>query len=267
MIAEDRLKAGDLDGALSALQDQVRKNPADSKLRVFLFQLLAVTGDWNRAITQLKVSAEMDETATPMAQTYREGIICEVYRAKVFAGEKVPMIFGEPGDWVAPLLEALKLQAQGEHQAAADLRGKAFEDAPTMSGTLNGQPFEWIADADMRLGPMLEMVVDGRYYWAPFTAIRSIIAEDPADLRDAVWTPVTVKVAAGGEKVALIPTRYAGTAENGTPAQKLARETVWRDVGAETFVGTGQRLLATDQSDTALMDLRELTMTHPDADG
>ena len=85
--AHDHLKSGDLPDALAALQDAVRKDPSDQKLRVFLFQLLCVTGDWNRAVAQLKLSAEMDSAAIPMAQAYREAIICEVYREKVFAGE------------------------------------------------------------------------------------------------------------------------------------------------------------------------------------
>lgn len=258
MDPEAKLTAGDLDGALAALQDRVRKNPADAKLRIFLFQLLCVLGDWKRAITQLKVSAELDASATSMAQAYREAIISEVFREKVFAGEKTPVIFGEPPDWIAPLLEALRVQAEGNAEAAAALREKAFDAAPAVAGELNGEPFEWIADADMRIGPVLEAVINGRYYWVPFQAIRSLVIEEPADLRDVVWTPATLTVAAGGEMVALIPTRYPGTAANGTPAQKLARETVWRDEGAETFIGHGQRLLTTDLGDTALMDVRTL---------
>lgn len=260
MDAEEKLKSGDLEATLQALQNRVRNNPADAKLRIFLFQLLCVIGDWNRAITQLKVSAEMDPLAIPMAQAYREAIICEVYRGKVFAGEKTPVIFGEPPTWIAPLLEALRVQASGNPEAAAKLREQAFSDAPASGGTLNGAPFDWVADADMRLGPVLEVIIDGRYYWMPFESLRSIVIEEPEDLRDSVWVPASITVAAGGEKVALIPTRYVDTAENGTPAQKLSRETVWRDEGAETFIGHGQRVFATDQGDTALMDVRTLTI-------
>ncbi|WP_375175985.1 type VI secretion system accessory protein TagJ [Pseudooceanicola sp.] len=266
MQAEDLLKAGDLDGALEALQAAVRKDASNPNLRIFLFQLLAVRGDWTRAIAQLKVSAELDPSATPMAQTYREGIICEVYREKVFSGEKEPLIFGEPQEWVALMIDALKLQAAGQPEKAADTRARAFDSAPAVSGTLDGERFDWIADADMRLGPMLECVINGKYYWMPFSALQTVTMEDPADLRDAVWTPATLKVAAGGEIVALIPTRYAGTVENGTDAQKLARETDWRDLGAETFAGIGQRLLATDAGDKALMDVRSLVMDTGDAD-
>jgi protein involved in temperature-dependent protein secretion len=46
MIAEQYLKAGNLSEALAQLQ-------ADIKLRTFLFQLLSVLGQWERALTQL----------------------------------------------------------------------------------------------------------------------------------------------------------------------------------------------------------------------
>lgn len=260
MTPEEHLKSGDLAATLAALQDKVRADPADPRLRIFLFQLLCVTGDWKRAINQLKLSAEMDEAATMMARTYREAIICEVYREKVFAGDKEPMIFGEPQEWLALLIEAQKLLAKGKAAEAADLRGRAFDAAPACSGTADGQRFEWIADADMRLGPVLEVIVNGRYFWLPFAQIGKLEMEAPADLRDAVWTAASLTLTNGGEVPALIPTRYAGTPARGDDATKLARATIWEDAGAETFTGLGQRLLTTDQADIALLDLRVLEM-------
>ncbi len=260
MTPEEHLKAGQPDLALKALQELVRADPANARLRIFLFQLLCVLGDWKRAITQLKLSAEMDESATMMAKTYREAIICEVYREKVFAGEKEPMVFGEPQEWLALLIEAQKLLATGKTSQAADLRARAFDAAPACSGTVDGQKFDWIADADMRLGPVLEAVVNGRYFWLPFSAIDTLTMEPPVDLRDAVWTAATLKLTNGGEIVALIPTRYAGTVAAGDPGEMLARATSWQDVGGDTYVGTGQRLLTTDQGDTALLDIRILKM-------
>ncbi|MEL6311278.1 MAG: tetratricopeptide repeat protein, partial [Pseudomonadota bacterium] len=111
MTAEDHLRSGDVDAALAALQTDIRAKPQDAKLRIFLFQLLCVMGQWQRAVTQVKLAAELDASAIPMAQTYREAIICELMRDKVFAGEKEPLMFGEPADWMARLIEALKLTA------------------------------------------------------------------------------------------------------------------------------------------------------------
>jgi type VI secretion system protein ImpE len=258
--ATEFLKANDLAGTLDALQQSVRADPSDPKLRIFLFQLLCITGEWKRAITQLKLCAELDPIAIPMAQAYREGIICEVFREKVFAGEKDPLIFGEPVEWLALLIEANRALANGNTAHAATLRAKAFDQVPDLGGELNGERFEWIADADMRMGPTLEIIVNGRYFWMPFSAIKSLKADPPEDLRDSVWTAVNLTLQNGGEFVALVPTRYAGTTQSKDDAAMLARATSWADMGDDTFVGTGQRLLTTDKSDVALMDLRTLTM-------
>lgn len=61
-------------------QAEVRKAPADAKRRVFLFQLLAVMGDWDRALNQLNVAGELDSGTLAMVSTYREALRCEVLR-------------------------------------------------------------------------------------------------------------------------------------------------------------------------------------------
>src|SRR6185312_10390071 len=135
MTPENMLKEGRLDEALQGLTAQVRGNPADAKAQVFLFQLLAVLGQWERAQNQLMVS-------------------------------------GEPAQWLALLLQSLKLQAEDRHAQAQPLREQAFEQAEAVGGEIDGTPFEWIADADPRFGPCLEMIVNGGYAWVPFTRLK-----------------------------------------------------------------------------------------------
>ena len=65
-------------------------------------------------------------------------------------------------------------------------------------GTVNGEAFEWIADADMRLGPVLEAVVNGKYYWMPFSALAQVDIDPPEDLRDMVWLPAHFLFVNGG---------------------------------------------------------------------
>jgi type VI secretion system protein ImpE len=269
MTAIDKLREGDLAQTYAALTAEVRKNPADAKLRVFLFQLLCIRGEWDRALTQLKVCGELDAGTLAMVQAYREAIACEMLRKKVFAGELAPLVFGKPEKWVVLMIEALKPLAAGQAARAAELRAEAFEAAPMISGTADGVGFDWIADADMRLGPILEIIVNGRYYWAPFAAISKLILEEPADLRDRVWTPVHVTWANGGEMVGFVPTRYPGSESSDSDAIRLSAQTTWTDAGADTFVGHGQRLLSTNEADLPLMDLREiiLNVQAPEAAG
>ena len=255
--AEEALKAGDPQGALKLLQEQIRSHPADAKLRVFLFQLLSVTGQWERALNQLNVAGEMDASTLAMVQTYREALQCERLREQVFLGEKVPLLFGQPEAWVALLIEAMLRDGRGELAQARQLRDEAFEQAPACPGRADDQPFEWMADADMRLGPVLEAIINGRYYWVPFMRLAQIKLEAPEDLRDAIWMPAHLQFSNGGESVALVPTRYAGS-DLSDAQQALARKTEWVETLPGFFTGRGQRLLTTESGDLALMDVRSV---------
>lgn len=263
--AEEAVRAGDLEGALAQLQSEVRRHPADARLRIFLFQLLCVRGEWNRALTQLNVSGELDAAALLMVQTYREALRCEVYRAAVFAGNSLPMSLGEPDAWFAPLVQSLSVLAAGRGEDAASLRAKAYEEAPAIAGTLNGKPFEWIADGDARIGPCLELIISGRYYWVPFHRIRQLTLEAPSDLRDFVWVPAQLLWANGGEAVALIPTRYPGSESATDPALRLARRTDWLPQSDEAYFGLGQRAFITDGGETALLDVRRIELNTVDS--
>jgi len=256
LSAEQALRDGDVDAALSELQAEVRKRPADARLRIFLFQLLCVRGEWNRALTQLNVAGELDAGALLMVQTYREALRCEVYRAEVFAGKRLPMTLGQPDAWFAPLVQSLSVASEGRPEEAARLRASAYEGAPSVTGSFNGKPFEWIADGDVRIGPCLELILSGRYYWVPFQRLRTLVFEAPADLRDFVWMPAQITWANGGEAVALIPTRYPGSELESDAALRLARRTDWQQQSQDGYIGLGQRAFITDGEEFALLDAR-----------
>ena len=262
--AEQCLREGDPAAALARLQDDIRARPSDAKLRVFLFQLLCVLGQWERALNQLAVASGLDAGTLAMAQTYGEAVRCEAVRREVFAGRKAPLVFGQPEQWLALLVESLLVAGQGESERSERLRVTAFEEAPATGGSINDQPFEWIADADSRIGPVLEAVINGRYYWVPFTRLRMITVEEPADLRDVVWMPAHLQFENGGDSVALLPTRYPGSEASADGLVQLARKTVWEAVTDGHHRGLGQRVLATDAADVPLMDVRTVILTPGD---
>jgi type VI secretion system protein ImpE len=260
MQAEQSLREGHLQESLAQLQEQVRRDPGNAKNRVFLFQLLCILGDWNRAMTQLNVAGELDAGTLAMVQTYREALHCEALRAEVFAGQRYPLVLGKPEQWLADLLEALRLTAEGRYAQAQPLRDNAFALAPATAGTLNGQAFQWIADADTRLGPVLEAIVNGRYYWIPFCQIQQITVEAPADLRDLVWLPAQFVFANAGAAVGLIPARYPGSECADADAIRLGRETRWLERGGGFYEGLGQRMFTTDGGDYPLLEVRTVAL-------
>ena len=256
MTAEDAIKAGRLDEALTELQNAIRQAPADAKLRRFLFQLHCVLGNWDKALTQLGVLSEMDSESSLLASIFQPVIQCELLRADVFAAKRSPIVFGEPEHWVGLMVQANSLAAQGNAKAARDLQAQALEAAPTASGSVNGQPFEWLADADSRLGPILETMIDGKYCWVPFARIKKILVEKPVDLRDLIWTPASFIWTNGGNSSGFIPARYPGSEKAADHALRLSRKTEWQDQGEELFTGLGQRLFTTDQDEYPLFEVR-----------
>ena len=261
--AQDFLAAGDPQGALELLQRQVRERAGDTKLRVFLFQLLCVLGQWQRAHNQLQVCAEMDASTLPMVNTYREALQCEAVREAVFAGKTTPIAFGQPQAWVALLAEALQADARGDAALAARLRSDALDAAPATPGSLNGVAFDWIADADSRLGPVIEAIINGRYCWVPFAALAKVVIEEPTDLRDLVWAPAHFEFVNGGESVALIPSRYAGSGAEPDGALQLSRKTEWLELAPDQYRGLGQRVLTTNTSELGLLEAREIVLQAP----
>ena len=158
------------------------------------------------------------------------------------------------------LVDATQRLASGDAAAAAELRAQAFDAAPATAGQLNGEPFEWLADSDSRLGPVCELLVNGAYYWVPFASVKQINFEKPQDLRDFVWAACEVTLVNGGSMSGFIPTRYVGSERSGNDALRLARGTEWTELGADHVAGLGQRMWLTDASEHALLDVRRLTL-------
>lgn len=257
MEHEKYLQQDQLQESLASVQRVIRQHPEEVKYRIYLFQLLSVLGDWKRALKQLEVIGKLEAEALGMVQIYRAAIECELIREAVFTGSQDPVFMGKPEAWQALMLQALKLSLEDQNQSAQDIREQAYEQAPVSAGSLNEETFAWIADADSRLGPMLEAFVEGRYMWIPFTNIVNLKFPEPNDLRDVVWMSAHAKWLGGGESFVLIPTRYPFSYQQ-TDQIALSKRTEWEESQANTYTGHGQRVLTTDQNDYSLMEIRDL---------
>src|SRR5688572_29109620 len=216
------IKAGQLGSALDRLQTEIRANGAAASLRLSLVQLLCVMGQWDRARTQLQVLESLDEKYRTWVGMMGQALMGEALRREVFAGRTSPMILGEPPAWIAPLVQALSGDVTPE--LAARQRAEALEAAPASAGTLNGVEFEWLADADSRLGPVIEMLMEGKYYWTPMERIKQIAVEAPTDLRHLVWLPARFTWTTGGESSGWIPSRYPGSETSTDDRVRLDRK-------------------------------------------
>ena len=81
------VQAGRLEEGLSALQQEIRDKPEDTRLRIFLFQLNCIFGRLDKALAQLQVIASLSADTMLLAQIFRPVIACEMLRREAFAGQ------------------------------------------------------------------------------------------------------------------------------------------------------------------------------------
>ncbi|MEC8554705.1 MAG: type VI secretion system accessory protein TagJ [Planctomycetota bacterium] len=268
MDALDTIRAGDVSKTLQLVKDDVRNSPQDPKHRIFLFQLFAIVGEWERALSQLKVAGELSEEASTLVQCYQHLLNMEAFRTQVFSGKKQPLVFGEPEPWMAGIFEANRLLATGADSQAEELLLRSLEEAPAKGGKIHYRvggdeetseaEFDWIADADLRYGPFIECVLNGKYYWIPMHRIESIQMDPPADLRDLVWMPAEFRWAGGGEMVGMLPCRYPLTEKEEDSALRLSRKTTWQQRTAHLQSGLGLRLFATESEDYPMLQIAKV---------
>jgi len=231
MNAAELYKSGQLDQAIEVLGLGLRDNPADAKSRTFLFELLCFAGNLDRAEKQLDVLAKDGTEAEAGALLYRGALHAERIRQEMFATGGFPSSPTEP-----------------------DL----------MSGTLNGQPFDSLEDADPRIGARLELFVAGQYTWLPLEHVESVSMQPPRRLRDLLWAPVVVKPSRRMQELELgellMPMITPGAWRHSDERIRLGRATEVEDLVDGRAAPVGQKLLLVDDGEMPLLELRELTI-------
>jgi type VI secretion system protein ImpE len=219
MTVQELFRAGNLKGAIQALGVEVRDNPADVRRRTFLFELLCFAGEFERAEKHLNILADANADAAVGALLYRSALRAERQRLAFFEAE----------------------QYNSED---------ASNPVTSRPGTLNGERFETIEDADARVGARLEAFLAGEYVWLPWEHLGSVTMEAPRTLRDLLWPTlyITGGKALEGKELgeALAPALSPFSFKQERDSVKLGRETEWSgDIpyGQKMLVLDGERIV------------------------
>lgn len=256
--ADDLIRDGDVGAARAALIEEVKARPEDRRSRMFLSQILMVLGEWDKALTHVKTIANQSPEAMTLMTAYGRAIAAEKEREAVFAGRSAPIGLVPGAPWFDTLLGALDAELKGDAATAATKRAEAYDGAPETPGNADGRAFKFIADADARFGPALEVILDGRYGLIPFEAVASLTTAGAKDLRDCVWLPARLTLKSGQAGNVFLPVRYPGAAADEDGLVKLARKTEWVNHGDLGNAGRGQRVYDADDGEVALLELRSL---------
>ena len=230
MTARELFAAGKLNEAIEALGSEMREHPTDTQRRSFLFELLCFAGLWDRADKQLDILAGDDKNKRMGALLYRGAINASRTREEMFDSGKFPE---DSGDAEAPALEY----------------------------KVNGDPVLALEDADVRIGPRLEVIAGANYLWIPFAHIGSVLIEPPGSLRDLIWIPAQVRTRTGGAELGkvLLPVLTPYSWKHADSNVRLGRATVWEPGPDGTPVPHGQKLFLTShEEEVPLLEVRTL---------
>lgn len=234
--AQQLYSAGQLDAAIAQLGVELREHPDDAQRRIFLFELLAFAGQYDRAVKQLDVLAGKGTQTEAGTLLYRAAIDAERVREHMFAS----------GDYPAGSVPS------------------------PVSGTLNGTPFSSIEDADPRLGARLEVMAGGRYLWLPFAHLATMRIDPPTRLRDLHWAPARIATGPSVRDMelgeVLLPALTPSAHRADDDALRLGRMTAFDRDEHDRDIPVGLKLLLVDGEEIPLLEVRDLVVhtTAPD---
>ena len=223
---------GQLQLAINALSDELKKQPLDAKRRTFLFELLCFAGEYDRASKQLDILSDASKEAAAGAMLYRAALHAERTRQEMFAKNELPLGAGHPSP----------------------------------SGEWNSREFFSLEDADPRIGANLEAFIAGSYTWVPFAYVESITVRPPKKLRDLLWMPAILHTTSDfrlqdlGE--ILLPAIAPLSWKHPDDAVRLGRSTAWEEDETHGTVPYGQKTLLRGDEEEPFLELRSLIFQH-----
>jgi len=227
-------REGKLADALAAATAAVRKAPTDVGSRVLMAELLAFSGNIERADVILDASAELDPTAAMVVAEFRQLLRGELARRQLFSDGRVPEFLGEPTAAQRLSLAAIVALRNGDSPEAAKLASQAEEARVHPVGIVRGTPFADMRDADDLLAPCFEVITTtGKYFWIPPERVVALQFHAPKRPRDLFWRRASMQVVNGPDGEVYLPAIYPPTSSATvmTDALRLGRATDWQEAG------------------------------------
>ncbi len=247
--------AGRLDDAVAAAQAALRKAPTDINARVLLCELLAFTGNLERADVVLDAASAIDPSTALVVAEFRQLIRADMARRQLFRDGRVPEFLGEPTETQQLQLAAI-VALRGGDVAGAMRQAEAAEAVrPRAPGRHGDVAFDDMRDADDLLAGSFEVLTTtGKYFWIPTERVQTLEFHAPKRPRDLLWRRASMSVAAGPDGEVYLPVVYAAD-DPATDALRLGRETDWRQADGGPVRGVGQRLFVIGEDAVPMMDL------------
>ncbi len=252
------LNSGNLAQAIDSVTQQIKNDPTQPSLRAALFELLCLTGEWDRAEKQLQVISHQDAALQMGIQVYVNNLKAERSRVQLFEKGVPPHFMTEPPPYADLLVEALQALISGDLAKSRQMMNEAEEQRPALSGLLNGKPFQDFRDASDLTASVLELIIHDKYTWLPWESVKSIEINPPRQLRDVVWIPAKIESKAGTEGEVFLHALYPNSFKHSDPNVQLGKTTEWSEAGPEIFLPAGSRLFCYDDRDVSIFETQSI---------
>jgi type VI secretion system protein ImpE len=259
MTAKELMKAGRLSDARRLLIEEVKAAPADVSARTLLFQVLALGGEWDKAVSHLDMISTRDPDRAIGVHAYLDIMRGEKERLQVVQRLQQPSIMPEAPPYFIQYLAYLDALKAGSYDDARNFISQIDKARPPVFGTINGKPFKGFSDTDARLYAFLEVFVHDRYVWIPPEAIREIIIHEPKDSLDLIWVTASITTWEGLSMNCCMPVVYPETFLGPNEQAKFGRLTDWVPLGGGLSKGVGQHVYAFGDEDVAILDIRQIS--------
>lgn len=249
------VEADDLDGALRAALEGTAAFPGYAELWFLRFDLELHAEDLDAGRRTLQHIASHDPLNQPGAEICLEILAADVARREVLAGRAAPELLGPDTPALQACARALVALGAGLVAEAERELSLARELAPALAGDADGAPFRELRDVDDPLGPVLELLLPGRYRWVALEQVRWIEVLPLRTFLDFAWVPVHVELRDGAELRAHVPGLYVGSGRHAEDRVRLGHDTRWQRLAPGLSRAAGQRRW---QTEDRLIDIRRL---------
>jgi type VI secretion system protein ImpE len=265
MTPSEWIAAGELNRAIDALSETLRRSPHDMTARVSLFTLLCLSGHWDRAAKQLETWESLGNPAFVGLDPARYRLLFEAERARqrYFADGSPPRTFTPQGAAVTLTISVVGLIVAGRAGEARRLVDQFDDERPPRRGRLGECPFDDFRDADDVMAPVLEVLAPEGYFWVGWDEVQFLDVVPPRSLLDLLWAPARLGLSAGVIGAVALPGLYPGTCRHPDELVRLGRRNDWIDLGAGLFQGAGPKVFAVGGESKALLELQDLFFDAP----
>ena len=248
MTIEERMQAGDFEGALAMLTEQNATGKADPGQVLMEFNLQVRLQRFDAAAKSIR---RVMELAPHVANNMKE--LEELARAEQLATERLtnPAVAGKrsgigiPPPFAMAYVKAAVQHAQKDHAGAAATLEEAKAATPKTAGTLtwrNGQTAKFIdiCDSDDLTGPILPCYDGATVVDLPYSQLQSVTFGDSKTSFDVIWLPAEIVPVTGKPFFARVPALHLGAGVAQMSNIRLGQMTLW-DRSAGYAQASGQR--------------------------